>query len=145
MCRKTIFVIEFVKYWRFLRKVYNKYLCISKSGMLYKKEWYSATPPFPETILKVFWLKIERGKVKNIREDAYSPTGDIFLRDTAYFIVIQWSIRSYIIESQWNLPYPVWKCVNASRTGVRILPIKKWNVSVIKLVKYWRLFSLGPR
>ena len=31
----VIFVIEFVKYWRFLRKVYNKYLCISKSGMLY--------------------------------------------------------------------------------------------------------------
>ena len=68
-------------------------------------------PPFSETIPKVVWLKIERGKVKNTREDAYSPTGDIFLRDTAsYFIVIQWSIRSYIIESQWNMPYPVWKC-----------------------------------
>ena len=80
-------------------------------------------------------IKIERGKVKNTRENAYSPTGDIFLRDTAYFIVIQWSIRSYIIESQWNMPYPVW---NTSRTGVHILPIKEWNVCVIKLVKYWR-------
>ena len=26
------------------------------------------------------------------------------------FIVIQWSVRSYFIESQWNMPYPVWKC-----------------------------------
>ena len=38
-------------------------------------------------------------------------------------IVIQWSIRSYFIESQWicripcRIPYE-----NASRTGVRILP-----------------------
>ena len=30
---------------------------------------------------------------------------------TAYFIVIQWSIRSYSIETQWNIPYPVWKCL----------------------------------
>ena len=44
---------------------------------------------------------------------------------TAYgiFIVIQWSIRSYFIESQWicrmpcRIPYE-----NASRKGVRILP-----------------------
>ena len=25
--------------------------------------------------------------------------------------------------------------------GVRVLPIKEWNVSVIKLVKYWRFLS----
>ena len=107
LCRKTIFVIEFVTYWRFLRKVYNKYLCIAKVAYYIKRNDILATPPFSETIPKVFWLKIERVKVKNIREDAYSATGDIFLRDTAYFIVIQWSIRSYIIESQWNMPYPV--------------------------------------
>ena len=35
---------------------------------------------------------------------------DILIRDTAYFIVIHWSIRSYFIESQWNMLYPVWKC-----------------------------------
>ena len=33
----------------------------------------------------------------------------IFIRDTAYSIVIQWSIRSDFIESHWNMPYPVWK------------------------------------
>ena len=54
-----------------------------------KKNDILAIPPFSETIPKVVWLKIERGKVKNTREDAYSPKGDIFLRDTAYFIVIQ--------------------------------------------------------
>ena len=60
---------------------------------LYKKEWYSGNTSFSETIPKVVWLKIERGKVKNTRNNAYSPTGDIFLRDTAYFIVIYASVK----------------------------------------------------
>ena len=62
---------------------------------MFKQKWHVikkndilTIPPFSETIPKVVWLKIERGKVKNTRQDAYSPTGDIFLRDTAYFIVI---------------------------------------------------------
>ena len=38
-------------------------------------------------------------------------TWGIFIRNTAYFIVIQRSISSYFIESQWNIPYPVWKCL----------------------------------
>ena len=49
-----------------------------------------------------------------------SRTWGIFIRDTAYFIVIQWSTTLCFIESQWNMPYPVW---NASRTGVRNPPI----------------------
>ena len=40
------------------------------------------------------------------------------IRDTAYFIVIQWSMTLCFIESQWNMPYPIW---NASRTGLRNL------------------------
>ena len=30
----------------YVRKVYNEYLCWSKSGMLYKKEWYSGNTTF---------------------------------------------------------------------------------------------------
>ena len=45
------------------------------------------------------------------REDAYSRTGGIFIRDTVYFIVIQWSMTLCFIESQWHMPYPVWKCL----------------------------------
>ena len=43
------------------------------------------------------------------------------------FIVIQWSMRSYFIESRWVCRIPC--CIpyeNASRTGVRILP-NKWT------------------
>ena len=43
------------------------------------------------------------------REDAYSHTWGIFIQDTAYFIVIQWSMTLCFIESQWNLLYPIWK------------------------------------
>ena len=50
-----------------------------------------------------------------IREDADSrrPTRGIFIRDTAYFVVIQWSMTLGLcfIESQWNMPYLVWKCL----------------------------------
>ena len=71
------------------------------------------------------------------REDAYSRTGGNFHMGygtgCGIFIVIQWSIRSYFIESQWicRIPYE-----NASRTGVRILP----NLSdrrVLKNVELW--------
>ena len=55
---------------------------------------------------------------RNVREDAYSRTWGIFIRDTAYFIVIQWSMTLCFIESQWNEPYPVWKYL----TYVRSLP-----------------------
>ena len=30
---------------------------------------------------------------------------------TRLMIVIQWSIRSYFMVSQWIMPYPVWKCL----------------------------------
>ena len=33
----------------------------------------------------------------------------IFIRDTEHFIVIQWNMTLCFIESQWNMPYPVWK------------------------------------
>ena len=54
---------------------------------------------------------VTKGHNWHIREVPDSRTWGIFIRDTAYFIVIQWSIRSYFIESQWNMPYPVWKCL----------------------------------
>ena len=47
---------------------------------------------------------------------AQDRTWDIFIRDTAYPIVIQWNIMSYIIESQWNVPYPVWTCLSYGTT-----------------------------
>ena len=43
------------------------------------------------------------------REVVNSRTWGMFIRDTAYFIVIQWSISSYFIESQWNMPYAVFR------------------------------------
>ena len=59
---------------------------------------------------------------------------------TAYgiFIVIQWSIKSYFIESQWicRIPYRI-PYENASRTGVRILPTQ-----LAKMKKYIPYMSL---
>ena len=66
-----------------------------------------ALPAPPPLITSKF--RTHRRKL-DTREVAHSHTWGIFIRDTAYFIVIQWSIRSYFIESQWNMPYPVWKC-----------------------------------
>ena len=48
------------------------------------------------------------------REVADSRTWGIFIRDTAYFMVIQWSMSLCFIESQWNM-YPVWKCLVRKR------------------------------
>ena len=42
---------------------------------------------------------------------AQSRTRGIFIWDSAYSIVTQWSIRSYFTKSQCNMPYPVWKCL----------------------------------
>ena len=51
----------------------------------------------------------------------------IFIRDTAYFIVIQWSSMTLrFIESQWNMLYPV--C-----TGVRNFPIDSQRTQGSKL------------
>ena len=45
------------------------------------------------------------------REVADSSTWGIFIRDTAYISLIQWSMTLCFIESQWNMPYLVWKCL----------------------------------
>ena len=50
-----------------------------------------------------------------------------------YFIVIQWCIRSYLIESQWNMTYPVWKCL-AYRS-----PHPPYYVSKLIWVHYWKI------
>ena len=46
-----------------------------------------------------------------IREVGDSCTWGIFIRDTAYVIVIQWSMTLCFIESKWYMPHPVWKCL----------------------------------
>ena len=38
--------------------MYNEYLCLSKSGMLYKKEWYSGNTTF-------LWNNTQGGLIKN--------------------------------------------------------------------------------
>ena len=45
------------------------------------------------------------------REDRDSRTWGIFIRGTAYFIVIQSSMTLCFVESQWNMSYSVWKCL----------------------------------
>ena len=40
-----------------------------------------------------------------------------------FFIMIQWSIRLYFIESQWNMLYSVWKCL-----GYRSQPCTQRNI-----------------
>ena len=53
------------------------------------------------TFLPLFDIQVQ----VDSREDAYFCTGGVFIRNTAwhtaYCIVIQWSLRSYFIESQW--------------------------------------------
>ena len=44
-------------------------------------------------------------------EIVQSHTWDIFVWDTTYSIVTQWSVRSYLIESRWSMLYPVQKCL----------------------------------
>ena len=51
--------------------------------MLYKKEWYSGNTTFLWNNTQGVLIKNWEGQGKKNREDAYSPTGDIFLRDTA--------------------------------------------------------------
>ena len=51
----------------------------------------------------------------------------------AYSIVIQWSIMSYFIESQWNMTYE-----NVSCTGLRNLCnvlLSWWKVCPLKIIK----------
>ena len=74
-----------------------------------KDQWVQHTPTtyFREIFCSSY-------KLANYTEIAQSRTSGIFIRDTAYFTVIQWSIRSYFISSEWNIlytPYPVWKCL----------------------------------
>ena len=64
--------------------------------------------PNPNPNSKPVWCD---GYINFIREVADSRTWGIFIWDTTYFIAIQWSIRSSFIESQWNMPYPIWKCL----------------------------------
>ena len=45
------------------------------------------------------------------REVADSRSWDIFIRDAAYFIVIQQSMTLCFIKITMNKPYPVWKCL----------------------------------
>ena len=47
----------------------------------------------------------------DIKEIPQSLTWGIFIQDTAYLIVIQWSMTLCFIESQRNMLYPVWKCL----------------------------------
>ena len=61
--------------------------------------------------LQYIWTDPVYRKLYHIREVSDSRTWDIFIQDTAYFIVILLSIRSYFIESQWIMLYPVWKCL----------------------------------
>ena len=46
--------------------------------------------------------------LKKIQRLPQSHTWGIFIWDTAYYIVIQWSIKVIL---HWNMRYPVWKCV----------------------------------
>ena len=55
------------------------------------------------------WLGVCSGR--NNTETAESCTRDIFIWDTAYFIVIQWSMTLCFNKSQWDMLYLVWKCL----------------------------------
>ena len=45
------------------------------------------------------------------REVANSRKAGIFIRDTAWFIVIQWTITHSSLNHNENMPYPIWKCL----------------------------------
>ena len=51
-----------------------------------------------------------------VTEIAQCLTEGNFILDTAYSIVNQWSIRSYFIEPQWNVPYPLGKWLTKGTT-----------------------------
>ena len=63
----------------------------------------------------------ESSLVKDKREVADSHTWGIFIRDTAYFVVIPWTMTLCFIESQWNMPHPVWKCFMYSESATSIM------------------------
>ena len=68
----------------------------------------------------------------------------IFIRDTTCIIVIQWSKRSCITESQWNIPYPEWKIAHVPYCAISVLTLHKWHIgSTIQLeVTTHRVFFL---
>ena len=114
--------------WRYLMLLWNHW-CKLYSGNISRIKWSEKSDgdfilfylciylliyvflKFLFLILILFFFLEMLGLREIIREVADSRSWGIFIRDTAYFIVIQWSMTLCFIESQWNMPYPVWKCL----------------------------------
>ena len=103
--------------------------------------WSYDVPPFHFVVLFAYSSR-RLADTTCTREVADSRTWGIFIRDTAYFIVIQWSIRSFFIESQLNTglntPYPIWKCLTyGSPQRPYCLPL----FNLLNLPSRWILFD----
>ena len=73
-------------------------------------------------------------------------TWGIFMWDTAYSInVIQWSKRSNFFESQWNVPYPIWKCLPYGTVQSLYCHRQQWLQYHVHIIETLKLFQIAPR
>ena len=79
-----------------------------------------------------------------VTEIAQCRTEGNFIRDTAYSIVNQWSIRSFFIEPQWNVPYPLWKWLTKGTTQSLYWLNKYDETNVISKLVCKKLWKLWP-